>query len=196
MNTAELINNFLDRADGSMDHLKLHYGPLIRYVITPILPDERDRERDGAPAVTCPDRCFIRRTVSIIPRPSIHWRRNPIRRTPSSGAHRPPAMYSQNSPYPTGAKIIGAMSPIPWRSFRRAGALTVGSTISTRLPGPSIPLSPPKRNSRPWVWAVRRPSKPFRMPCSFSRGLITQSIMIDKRSKGPGAPGPSLLYIK
>ena len=44
MNTAELINNLLDRADGSLDHLKLHYGPLIRYVITPILHDERDRE--------------------------------------------------------------------------------------------------------------------------------------------------------
>ena len=44
MNTAELVNNLLDRADGSLDHLKLHYGPLIRYVITPILHDERDRE--------------------------------------------------------------------------------------------------------------------------------------------------------
>ena len=44
MNTAELINRLLDRADGSLDQLKLHYGPLIRYVITPILPDERDRE--------------------------------------------------------------------------------------------------------------------------------------------------------
>ena len=44
MNTAELINKLLDRADGSLDHLKLHYGPLFRYVITPILHDERDRE--------------------------------------------------------------------------------------------------------------------------------------------------------
>ena len=44
MNTADLINNLLDRADGSLDQLKLHYGPLIRYVITPILSDERDRE--------------------------------------------------------------------------------------------------------------------------------------------------------
>ena len=44
MNTAELINKLLDRADGSLDQLKLHYGPLIRYVITPILSDERDRE--------------------------------------------------------------------------------------------------------------------------------------------------------
>ena len=39
MNTAELINKLLDRADGSLDQLKLHYGPLIRYVITPILSD-------------------------------------------------------------------------------------------------------------------------------------------------------------
>ena len=44
MNTAELVNKLLERADGSLDHLKLHYGPLIRYVITPILHDERDRE--------------------------------------------------------------------------------------------------------------------------------------------------------
>jgi len=44
MNSMELINKLLDRADGSLDQLKLHYGPLIRYVIAPILPDERDRE--------------------------------------------------------------------------------------------------------------------------------------------------------
>ena len=44
MNTAELVNKLLERADGSLDQLKLHYGPLIRYVITPILSDERDRE--------------------------------------------------------------------------------------------------------------------------------------------------------
>ena len=44
MNTAELINDLLSRADGSLEQLKLHYGPLIRYVITPILQDTRDRE--------------------------------------------------------------------------------------------------------------------------------------------------------
>ena len=44
MNTAELINDLLSRSDGSLEQLKLHYGPLIRYVITPILSDERDRE--------------------------------------------------------------------------------------------------------------------------------------------------------
>ena len=44
MNPAELINDLLKRSDGSLDQLKLHYGPLIRYVIAPILPDARDRE--------------------------------------------------------------------------------------------------------------------------------------------------------
>ena len=40
----DLINDLLDRAEGSLERLKLHYGPLIRYVINPILHDERDRE--------------------------------------------------------------------------------------------------------------------------------------------------------
>ena len=44
MNQADLINDLLKRTDGSLEQLKLHYGPLIRYVITPILPDARDRE--------------------------------------------------------------------------------------------------------------------------------------------------------
>ena len=44
MNTAELIDKLKSRADGSLEQLKLHYGPLIRYVITPILHDARDRE--------------------------------------------------------------------------------------------------------------------------------------------------------
>lgn len=44
MNQAELINDLIKRTDGSLEQLKLHYGPLIRYVITPILPDARDRE--------------------------------------------------------------------------------------------------------------------------------------------------------
>ena len=44
MNTVELINDLLNRTDGSLEQLKLHYGPLIRYVIAPILSDERDRE--------------------------------------------------------------------------------------------------------------------------------------------------------
>lgn len=44
MNPTELINDLLKRSDGSLDQLKLYYGPLIRYVIAPILPDARDRE--------------------------------------------------------------------------------------------------------------------------------------------------------
>ena len=44
MSQSDLINDLLKRTDGSLEQLKLHYGPLIRYVITPILPDVRDRE--------------------------------------------------------------------------------------------------------------------------------------------------------
>ena len=44
MNASVLIKDLQNRADGSLEQLKLHYGPLIRYVITPILRDERDRE--------------------------------------------------------------------------------------------------------------------------------------------------------
>ena len=44
MNTEALIDALRSRADGALDALKLHYGPLIRYIITPILPDESDRE--------------------------------------------------------------------------------------------------------------------------------------------------------
>ena len=44
MNPAVLVGNLQNHTDDSLDQLKLHYGPLIRYVINPILPDERDRE--------------------------------------------------------------------------------------------------------------------------------------------------------
>ena len=44
MSGTELINDIRNRSEGSLERLKLHYGPLIRYVITPILHDERDRE--------------------------------------------------------------------------------------------------------------------------------------------------------
>lgn len=44
MNQTELINTLLSRSEGSLEQLRLHYGPLIRYVINPILTDERDRE--------------------------------------------------------------------------------------------------------------------------------------------------------
>ena len=191
MHTAELINKLLDRADGSLDQLKLHYGPLIRYVITPILPDARDREdvfsdilirvwdrigqptvqtKDGVRAVSSPVRFFAIRVGRLTRPPSIPWGRKPIRRTPFSGGNRPPRMCSRSFPCPTGAKTTGAMFPIPSQSARTAGVSTAGSTTPTRLPGPSIPSSPPKKNSRPWVSVLPTPSKPFRMPCSFSRG--------------------------
>lgn len=44
MNQTELINALLSRSEGSLELLRLHYGPLIRYVINPILTDERDRD--------------------------------------------------------------------------------------------------------------------------------------------------------
>lgn len=44
MNQSELIKALAAREEGALDQLKLHYGPLIRYVIAPILDDTRDRE--------------------------------------------------------------------------------------------------------------------------------------------------------
>ncbi len=44
METAELVGALRARTNASLDALKLHYGPLIRYVIAPILTDQRDRE--------------------------------------------------------------------------------------------------------------------------------------------------------
>lgn len=44
MHTSELISQLKNRSDGVLEELKLHYGPLIRYVIFPILSDARDRE--------------------------------------------------------------------------------------------------------------------------------------------------------
>ena len=44
MNQTELINALLSRSEGSLEQLRFYYGPLIRYVINPILTDERDRE--------------------------------------------------------------------------------------------------------------------------------------------------------
>ena len=41
---SELINGLICHEDGALDQLKLHYGPLIRYIIAPILSDPRDRE--------------------------------------------------------------------------------------------------------------------------------------------------------
>ena len=44
MDQRELIQALTERSDGALEQLRLHYGPLIRYIINPILPDERDRE--------------------------------------------------------------------------------------------------------------------------------------------------------
>lgn len=44
MDASELVNALRSRSEGALEQLKLHYGPLIRYVINPILTDERDRE--------------------------------------------------------------------------------------------------------------------------------------------------------
>ena len=44
MDQTELIRSLKERSDGSLELLRLHYGPLMRYIIAPILPDPRDRE--------------------------------------------------------------------------------------------------------------------------------------------------------
>ena len=44
MKEQELIQQLLQRNDSALEQLQLHYGPLIRYIIAPILSDQRDRE--------------------------------------------------------------------------------------------------------------------------------------------------------
>ncbi len=44
MESVELVNSLLIRSENALEQLKLHYGPLIQYVIAPILTDERDRD--------------------------------------------------------------------------------------------------------------------------------------------------------
>lgn len=44
MEERTLIQMLLRRDDQAISMLELHYGPLIRYIITPILPDKRDRD--------------------------------------------------------------------------------------------------------------------------------------------------------
>ena len=44
MDREEIIQLIRDRAPQGMEQLLLHFGPLMRYIITPILPDARDRE--------------------------------------------------------------------------------------------------------------------------------------------------------
>lgn len=44
MNELALIHMLLQRNDKAIPLLELHYGPLIRYIIAPILQDKRDRD--------------------------------------------------------------------------------------------------------------------------------------------------------
>ena len=44
MNEAELVELLRQRDEAGMDALLLHYGPLMRYIIAPILPNAGDRE--------------------------------------------------------------------------------------------------------------------------------------------------------
>lgn len=44
MKELDLINSLRQRDTTSLEQLKLYYGPLIRYIIAPILSDPRDRE--------------------------------------------------------------------------------------------------------------------------------------------------------
>ena len=44
MDQKKLIDDLRQRSDGALEQLRLHCGPLIRYIIAPILPDQRDRE--------------------------------------------------------------------------------------------------------------------------------------------------------
>lgn len=44
MSEQEIIRLIRDRDPGGIDQLLLHFGPLMRYIIAPILPDQRDRE--------------------------------------------------------------------------------------------------------------------------------------------------------
>ncbi|MBQ6292770.1 MAG: sigma-70 family RNA polymerase sigma factor [Lachnospiraceae bacterium] len=44
MAAQNIIEKLKKRDESGMDELLLHYGPLLRYVIAPILSDERDRE--------------------------------------------------------------------------------------------------------------------------------------------------------
>lgn len=44
MTEQSVIEKLKKREESGLEELLLHYGPLLRYVIAPILPDERDRE--------------------------------------------------------------------------------------------------------------------------------------------------------
>lgn len=44
MEDVQLIRALQTRQDGAMEQFQTAYTPLLRYIIAPILPDERDRE--------------------------------------------------------------------------------------------------------------------------------------------------------
>ncbi len=44
MTEEELVQLLREQNSEALDYFRLHYGPLIRYLISPILPDVRDRE--------------------------------------------------------------------------------------------------------------------------------------------------------
>ncbi len=44
MDLQELIGRLAKRDERALDELLIHYGPLMRYIIAPILPDAQDRE--------------------------------------------------------------------------------------------------------------------------------------------------------
>ena len=47
-----LAERMVRRAAGALEEFQTAYTPLLRYIIAPILPDERDREECLADAVT------------------------------------------------------------------------------------------------------------------------------------------------
>ena len=44
MHEREIVELLMSRDERGIEQLMLHYGPLMRYIIAPILPDARDRE--------------------------------------------------------------------------------------------------------------------------------------------------------
>ena len=44
MEDSQLVQALQTRQEGAMERFQTAYTPLLRYIIAPILPDERDRE--------------------------------------------------------------------------------------------------------------------------------------------------------
>lgn len=53
MGEREIVELLLQRDETGMDQLLRHYGPLMKYVIAPILPDPRDRGGIACPRRPC-----------------------------------------------------------------------------------------------------------------------------------------------